>query len=419
MTAMNNKFWYMLLSGVIAFVLWFYVITVVSPESEDTFYDIPVSYQNFDVLEERGLMIVSDTPTVTLKLKGNRSDLNELNAANITILVNLAAIQTPGTQMLRYDYSFPANLPNNAFEVLSQSPNLLELKVENRISKPVPIRIEYLGSVPSGFIADKENPNIDVTTVEVVGPESVVSQIHHASIPVDLTNQVETVVGQFAYTLCNEAGEPVDVEMVTANVETVNLAVKIQRLKELPLKLNVVDGGGATQQTCKIHLSHESIWVSGSENKLQALDQIELGTVYLAELLEENNTLEYEIVLPEGVTNTSGVLKVTVTISFPELSSKKLQLTQSRFRAANVPEGMRVDWITEVLEIEFRGPAELIEGLSEEDILVQLDFDGEEAGTVSKVPRLTLSSAHDGVGALSVPTLTAVLVEEPTNDTNG
>ena len=128
---MQSKFWRIALSVAVAIALWAYVITTVSPESEDTFYDIPVSYQN-DVLEERGLMIVSEKPTVTLTLKGNRSDLNELNENNITIVVNLAAIQAPGTQMVKYDLSFPANLPNNAFEILSQTPNLLQLKVENK-----------------------------------------------------------------------------------------------------------------------------------------------------------------------------------------------------------------------------------------------------------------------------------------------
>ena len=71
---MKSKFWRVALSVAISLVLWMYVISVVSPESDETFYDIPVSYQN-DVLDERGLMIVSETPTVTLHLKGNRSDL--------------------------------------------------------------------------------------------------------------------------------------------------------------------------------------------------------------------------------------------------------------------------------------------------------------------------------------------------------
>ena len=48
---MKSKITMLLLSLLIALVLWYYVISVVSPESEETFYDIPVSYQN-DILEE-------------------------------------------------------------------------------------------------------------------------------------------------------------------------------------------------------------------------------------------------------------------------------------------------------------------------------------------------------------------------------
>ena len=76
---MKNKLLAVLVSAVIAFGLWLYVITVVSPESEQTYYDIPVVLQNKDVLNERGLMIVGEAPTVTLVLKGNRTILNELN----------------------------------------------------------------------------------------------------------------------------------------------------------------------------------------------------------------------------------------------------------------------------------------------------------------------------------------------------
>ena len=125
---MKNKAISIMVSAAIAVTLWIYVITTVSPESEETFYDIPVTFQN-DFLEERGLMIVSETPTVDLKLKGNRSDLNELNATNISLLVNRAGIQAPGSQMVNYDIKFPGNIPDNAIEVLSQSPNVLQLKV--------------------------------------------------------------------------------------------------------------------------------------------------------------------------------------------------------------------------------------------------------------------------------------------------
>ena len=405
---MQNKFVRIALSVVIALALWAYVITTVNPESEETFYDIPVSYQN-DVLEERGLMIVSEKPTVTLKLKGNRSDLNELNANNITILVNLAAIQAPGTQMVKYDISYPANLPSNAFETISQTPNLLKLKVENRIKKPVPIVLEYIGTVPEGFIDDRENPVLDSSVVEVAGPESSVEQIDHAVIQVDLTDKKESLVGAFSYVLCNEAGEPVDAQMVVTNVEVVNLSVKIQAIKEVPLVVNLVDGGGASQNSCEVILSRDRIWVCGNENRLRDLEKIELGNINLAELREENNTITFDLVLPEGITNMTGENQVTATVTFPDLVRKKFSINKSQFQTVGVPEGANVSWITEVVEVELRGKRELIQKLTDKDITVTVDFTGEELGSISKLPKISLPSAYSSVGEVSVSAVTATL----------
>ena len=411
---MKSKVWQVALSLVIAFALWFYVISAVSPESEETYYDIPVSYQN-DVLDERGLMIVSDTPTVTLKLKGNRSDLNELNASNITILVDLAAIQAPGTQLLRYNVSYPGNLPTNAFETLSQTPNLLLLKVENKVKKAVPVVLDFMDSkVPEGFIADKENPVMDSVTVEVSGPESAVEQIDKAVVQVDLTNQTDSIVGAFEYVLCNAEGEPVDAQMVTTNVESVNLSVKIQAMKEVALTLELVDGGGATAQTCNVELSRESIWISGSENKLRDLESVNLGTVNLADLKEETNTMTFDVVLPEGVTNETGETQVTAVITFPELSKKKLTISKDQFKTIGVPTDVEAVWITEMVEVELRGPKDLMKNITEKDITVTVDFTGEELGLISKLPKVTLSSNYSGVGAVSVSAVTATLqIGEP------
>ena len=405
---MNNKVVRMVLSLAIAFTLWMYVITVVSPESEETFYDIPVSYQN-DVLEERGLMIVSETPTVTLKLKGNRSDLSTLNASNITILVDLAAIQTPGNQMLSYKPTFPGTIPNNAIEILSQSPNILQIKVENRVKKAVPIQLTYVGAVPEGFLADKEAPVLDTSVVEVSGPESVVSLIDHAAIQVDLTDKKDSVVGAFPYVLCDAQGEPVDAQLITTNVDEVNLTVKIQAMKEVPLTINVIDGGGATRDTCDWEMSRDTIWICGSESKLRDLTEVELGTVDLSMLKEDVNTMTFEIVLPEGVTNMTGETEVTATISFPELGRKTLTISKDVFLTMGVPAGAEVIWITEVVEVELRGPRDVIKDITEKDIIVTVDFTGEEAGNISKVPKITLSGGYTEVGAVTVSTVTATL----------
>ena len=56
---MKNKLVSILLSVAIAFGLWLYVITYISPESEETYYNIPVILEGESVLNENGLMCPS------------------------------------------------------------------------------------------------------------------------------------------------------------------------------------------------------------------------------------------------------------------------------------------------------------------------------------------------------------------------
>ena len=97
---MKSKLLRVLLALVIAVGLWLYVITVEQPESEKTYYDIPVVLQNESILAERGMMIVSERPTVTLTLAGTRTNLNTLNESNINVICNVSSIVTAGTHEL-------------------------------------------------------------------------------------------------------------------------------------------------------------------------------------------------------------------------------------------------------------------------------------------------------------------------------
>lgn len=405
---MKNKILAVCLSVAIAFGLWLYVTTVVSPNSEETYYNIPIILQNENVLTERGLMITSEIPTVTLRLSGNRTDLIELNSSNINLITNVSSIVAPGTHRLSYVPTYPGNIPSNAITVQSSSTSVIMLKVERKIKKNVDVVLNYLGSVPEGFIADKENPLMDFETIEVSGPESVVSQIENAVIEVDLENQAETLIGQFAYTLCDKDMEPVDVPLVTTNVESVNLTVKIQRVKEILLKVKVVEGGGATMKTSSITVEPRTIRVSGSDTLLEQLEELELGTINLAELLEDT-VLTFPVVLPEGVNNETGITEVKVDVQFPELVTRTFNVTE--IHAENVPEGMEVDMITQALEVKIRGPKALVRAMKETDLTVTVDFSQAELGTATFKAEIILGEKYTEAGAVGTYSVSATLQE--------
>lgn len=399
-----------LLSLAIAFGLWLYVVTVVSPNSDNTYRDIPVVLQGESVLEERGLMIITqELPGVDLRLEGNRSELQKLNNSNLSVTVDVSKITEPGDHMLTINpgnIRFPGDVSSGAISVASRNPDQIKLEVRQRVSKPVPVSVLYNGTVPEGYIADKENSVLDHKEIQVTGPADVVDRIKTAQIELDLTDKSGTISENLSFTLCDEQGQPVDAQLITTNTGSVNLTLRILRVKEVELVLHVVDGGGATSQTSIIEMDVKSIQISGSEALLQNMTQIELGTVNLGELLEDT-TLVFPINLPEGVGNETGINEVIVQVRFPDLATKTLDITN--ITAINIPEDKKAEIITKTLEINFRGPKALIETLSAEHVTVTVDFTGAQIGTATMRATVTLTEEYAQVGAVGTYPVSATL----------
>lgn len=406
---MKSKIITALMSLFIALGLWLYVITVVSPGFEKTYYNIPVNVQNDSLLTERGLMITANqNPTVTLHLVGNRVDLNKLNSSNITITVDASRIYEAGRHNLTFDISYPGDIADNAVSVQSRSTGTISLTVEDRISKPVDVVVEYTGQLSEDFICDKENAILTNEVINITGPRSSVEQVSQARIQVDLEGKTQTISQDFVYTLCNEAGEPVDVKLVETDVANVGLTVKIQRVKEIPVKLNIISGGGATDKTASITVDPKTIRVSGSESQLEKLTEVVLGTIDLAQQLEAE-VLTFPIVLPEGITNETGITEATVDIQFPNLATKKVTVTS--ITAVNIPAGLEVDLITQQLEITIRGPVAMIEAIKDTDVSVRVDFTNAQMGTATVKATVVISGAYPDVGAIGSYSVSATLRE--------
>ena len=400
---MKRKIIHALLAFAIAFGLWVYVITVVNPESEDTFYNVPVVLNNISVLNDNGLMVVSDEdPTVTLKLKGNRSDLNNLKSSDIKVVADLSRIDAPGETKLNYSVAFPGN---KTFEIVNQEPQEIALTIAEWASKEVMVNVSYLGSTPMDYIADTDGVELDYQKVTVTGPKEVVDQITQAVIEVDIDGKSETIAQSYRYTLCNEAGEPVDAATVKTNVPEIQLTLRILQVKEVQLVLDLIYGGGATEQTSQIVIDPLTIKLAGSEKLLEDLDQLVLGTVNLAELTEDK-VLTFPINLPEGIENISGVENASVSIQFPGLKAKTFKVT--RILPSNSAD-VKVTLNTTMIEVTVRGAVEQIDAMTDLDLYARVDCTGADLGENRFKAQIFVDTRFDTVGVVGSYYVYAVL----------
>lgn len=395
---MKSKFLTALLAGLIAVCLWAYVITVERPESENMFYNVPVVLDGETVLQDRGMMITSDTElTVNLKLSGKRSDLNKLKSSDIAAVIDLSRISDAGEKKLSYSVSIPGD---SSIDVVSRTPETISLTVTEWAVKEIPVELSYEGRVPEGYYVDRQSASVEHETVNVTGPKEIISQIEQAKITLNLENRIETIAENLRYALCDAEGNPIeDVSTVTTDRGEIRVTVSIQQLKEVKLVYTVLGGGGLTAEDVKVTADYDTVTVAGSTAALLGLDEINLGTVDLGELTESTE-LMMAIKLPEGVSNQSGFTVVRLQVELPELETRTYSISQ--FRADNVPQGLTAQIYTQLLEVKIRGRGPVLDRIKPEHITAVVDLTGEEAGMFSLPVEFEIEGfgTVDNVGAV-------------------
>ena len=381
---MKNKYVMIAVSFLLSFCLWLYVVSVVSPESEETYSNIPVVIQNESVLSDRGLMITEiRTQSVKLTMQGKRTDLAKLNSGNTSVVVDVATILEADVHNLGFREAFPGDIADNAIVVQNRAPNKITIVVENKISKIIPVVVSYDPSqLPADFTLAGDAV-LDVETVNITGPEAVIDRITQARIDLDLEDRTESVNQRFVYTLCDKNDQPVDARLVTTNTEAVNVELKVLRSKKLALDLTVLPGGGATRDDLEITISPAEIWVYGSDKLVQMLgDALSIGQIDLSKPLTEME-FELPIELDEGITSEELLTTATVKLKWKQKDEATLNVTNIELR--DVPAGMEAELVTKSLDITVRGEKVDLMQLTADDIVVSVSASNLQPGSVTAV----------------------------------
>ena len=406
----RSKLGALLLSFVIALGLWMYVRTYVNTDYEQTFYNIPVALEGKTRLSERQLMLLSEEEyVVDLKVHGSRQDVSKINSGNIQVVADLSDINEPGEHNLTYSIIYPGDVPTGAVSA-ERDPDRVTLIVARRKTKEIPVQVNLEGDVPANYIKDNAAVELDHSVVEISGPESVVDLIDHAAITIDCEGRTETIYESCRYVLQDKKNTPVDAAWITTNVSEVKVYLPVSMVKKIPLKVTLVDGGGATEDTTTVQIEPKEISVSGSETALNALTELNLGTIDLSQITEDT-VMEFEINLPEGVNNVSNLPTAAVSISFPKLATR--EFTVSEFEALNLAPGMTWEPLTKQLIITVRGLKSEIQRLGAADIIVQVDLAGVE-NTAAVEPIIRFPVSYESLGEVGSYSISVQVTPEPT-----
>jgi YbbR domain-containing protein len=362
------------------------------------------------MLSDKQLMLLNEGGfEVNIKVHGSRQDVSKINSGNLHLVANLSGIHEPGEHKLTYDIIYPGDVPTGSVSA-ERNPDWIRVTVARKKTKEIPVVVDYDGDVPASYIKDISALELDHEYVEITGPEDVVDRIEHAAITIDCEGRKDSIYESFRYELQDKDNKPVDAGYITTNVSEVKVYLPVSMVKKVPLTITLVGGGGATAETTKAAIEPREISVSGNEAVLNALTELNLGTIDLAQITEDT-VREFEISLPEGIHNVTNLPTATVRISFPKLATREFTITE--FEPVNLAPGMVFEPLTKQLTITVRGLKAEVQRLNAQDLIAQVDLAGVE--NISAVePTILFPKSYESLGVLGSYSISVQITPEPT-----
>ena len=376
----KHKLLAFLLALVVSIGLWVYAVTVVNPDDTVTIRDVRVRIVGTSELTGNNLMLTGgENQTVNVEISGRRSDLKELNSTSLEAIADVSNIDRAGTYEVSWTLDPPSTVASGDISIVSTNSSKITVKVSEYKERPeIPIEVEYTGTLPDGYVRDPAV--LSKETVAVSGPAEEVSKISKAILTVNLDGATDTIDDELEYRLVDQDGEILELsDYVQIADPTVRVSVPVSCYKQIDLKVNLIPGGGATDQNAKLTIEPSTIAVSGSEDALKKLEELVIKEIDLSQVTD-TQTWTVTPELPAGVTNRASEKNVTVKLTISGLSTKKITVPCSEIERKNDVATMKFGEQSVVITI--RGTAEAIAAIREEDVKVIADMtNGYDAAT--------------------------------------
>ena len=403
-----------IISCLAAIVLWLYVESVENIDADRTISGIPLNYiGEADILADRQLIVMNkDAQTVDITLYGKRRDVYAINRDDISVSVDLTDIRSTGTVDRIYDITFSQDVNSKDIYILDKNPAYVTVEIDRMSSRQVEIRSESNITVAENYMA--EPLEFSPSQITVSGPEEVINRIAYAKVLVERENLNKTVTSTLGYTLVDEDGAEVVSNELSASTDKVEVTIPVVMYKDVVLRAELIEGGGATESDAVVKIEPASITLSGDAELLSGLNQISLTSIDLASF-DESMSGTYSIPIPNGLKNLSGATEAAVSVSLKNLAIKRIVASNIEF--INVSEGYEATKVTQYVDVRVRGPQAIVDLINAYNIRIVGDLSqyGQAAGRYAVDVKVYIDGYSDAgvVGEYTVVVSLEEKTEEP------
>lgn len=409
----------LILSIGLAFALWVFVSYTQNPDRDTSYDSVPVDV----VGRDPGLLLVDQDglpraglPAVDVTVQADTATLRNVQQNSIRALVDLTGLAAGEHQVPVDVESTRSDLKRLAF---TARPSFLAIRLEQEITRTVPLTVEVSGNVPFSFEAGTPRLTLrgqPIDTVSVRGPQSRVERVALARVRVDIDRLTANYSSPQPLQALGDDGQPVaGVSIDPSSVDVLVPIVSSAGIKRVPLAPQLIGQPASGYIVSSIAVEPQFVRISGSSRPLEAVRSIETEPI---DITGASQTIRRtaELRLPQNIGLAAGeasIVEVTVQI---QPIGRPFQLTLPvPVVVVDLPDGLLFSLSPQIVQVTITGSASRLATFDPAQLRGVVSVAGRGPGSYTLIPAVGLPEGISLVGEPGRVTVT-LRVPEPTPD---
>lgn len=376
---LTNNFGIKLLSLFLAAVMWIVIINLDDPVITRTYQNIPVDITNESAIASLGKVYdIVEGRTVSVTVKGKRSIVDKIKAADLKASVDLSNISSFNK------VEITASCEKYAYENLeiTAKPKLMQITLETRGEKQVNVKVITTGTPAEGYSVGMIEAK--PVMLAISGAKSVVARIEEARVTVDVSGETETFTRRdLEPKLYDAQGKEIDASRLTFNKKTVSAKVNILKTKSVPVEVKTTGTPAHGYGVYQIDYEPKMIEIAGSDEELARIKSIPLEIDVNDVIADVEETILLADYLPKGIRLVENVEAIVAKVTVKPMETREFYLDTTEIAVENIPEGMEFSFTSPETPVRLRimGMEEELNRFTVSDLGAYIDLEGLGEGT--------------------------------------
>ena len=363
----NNKF-NLLLSIVLAIVLWAYITTVVNPDTQSAVNGIQVELVNTDILNDRGFTVASFNPTsIDITVSGSRSDIAKLKDSDFRATVDMAGYRKGINKV-------PINLttPNN-IEVVQLRPDQINVEVVDLVTVFKPVKLEFEDSFPSGM--EPGFLEVSPEEMEVTGVASVVDSVDHIRALVKAGQMTDTRNSFRVDVDVIDKGGNVIYNTARLSQSSVEVSGMICKVKRVPLDIEMIGQPNESVEVTDMYIP-PYVWIRGEAGAIDSITDVQGKPIDLSQITSTTEIPLSDVLgpgLPQGVEIADFSKNAAVRVEVQGIAKKEFNFTADMIDIANLQPTLSGHVNTGSVNVTVYATKDVLAQITQDDIHLSVD----------------------------------------------